>query len=218
MDTNQQPNNEYDTPQTGQPPAASPLTGKRVLIGLAAVIVVLSLVLMLINGKTQNKPTPSPSEITTTAPSQAEEVSPTPPSNGAYANPQLGVQFTYPPQVMVKDVSSDIITVSTIDAPPDPDAPATGMQISIISGNKVADQLELVRDLFKTPVIKDVVINGVAAKEISGYGQGMIEGKFVKFVEIYSGGKTYELSYFEGEPNFTKEDFDQIVASFKFSK
>ena len=191
----------------------SSFSGKQIFIGLAVVIVVLLLVLAAISGKspTQEDSPSSQSEGQSSYPTTQE-------TNGVYTNQTQGFQLNHPPQIMVKNISSDIVSVSSYDAPADPDAPATGMQIGIFSGNKVADNIDLAKDLFKTPLIKDIVVNGVAAKELSGYGQGMLEGKFIIFVEIYQDGKTYELSYFEGEPDFSKEDFEQILASFKFTK
>jgi hypothetical protein len=218
MEATQQSNTTYEEPQPQQQ-APSTLSGKRLLIGLGVLVVILVIVLAITGKSSQPQVTPEPTSVAETSPT-------TPVSTGVYNNQTTGISFAHPPHVIVNDISSDIITISTSspssehgDDSHGADDPhgATGAQISTFPGNKVADQLSLTRDLFITPYVKDIEIDGVVAKEISGYGKGMLEGKFIRFVEIYHGGKTYELSYFEGDPGFSKEDFDQIVTSFKFT-
>jgi hypothetical protein len=195
---------------------SSLLSGKNIFLGLGAFIVILLVILAAITGK--NKPS-APPQSTTTIPTErpVSHVSP-PETGGSYANATNGFAFKYPPQFMATNVNSDIITVASSNVAHDPDAPATGLHITTTKGDNVMTKLNTAKGLFQSPVIKNAIVDGAPAKELSGNGKGMLSGKFVRFVEVYKNGETTEFAYFEGDPQFTPEIFNNILTSFKFTK
>lgn len=210
MDSNQPTTPTYPSPQP------SLLSGRNIFIGLAVLIIILITVLSLITGK-KSDTTKTPSETIsqmekpTTYPTAAE-------TKGSYKNTIYGFHFNYPPEFTAKNVSSDIISVSSLDTPPNPDAPATGLQITVSKGDKTLTNLDLAKGIFQTPVVQDTTVGGIPAKELKGNGKSVLNGKFIRFVEVYKNGQTIEFAYFEGEPDFTQEVLASILSSFTFTK
>lgn len=194
-------------------------TQKPFLIGGGIVILVALVIITMSSNNTsnptsQNEPSQAPSGT------QSKEYKDTSATANwkEYRYNGLGFLFKYPPQFFAHTLSSDAIFISTSSTPHDPDELAMGLQITVTEGDVIQTNFDQARELFDTPMVEDVVIDGVQGKSLSGYGRGMLAGKYIKFVDIIQRGKTVELSYFEGDPNFTQETFEQIIATFKFAK
>lgn len=218
MDT--QPNIENSSStqasyQQSEKPALLSERNKMIGVGVILLIAVLGLFITLfpMNSSKQPGAKISPT-VEILAPTAATAVN----KGGSYASSVYGFQFDYPEQFFAKNVSSDIISISSLGTVADPDEPATGLQMTISKGDNGVTNLSKAKDLFQTPVIKDLTVGGAPAKELSGLGKGIVNGKFVRFVEVFKNGQTVEFAYFEGEPEFTPEIFNNLLLNFKFTR
>lgn len=181
---------------------------------LVGIFLTLLLISNVRNSKHQQLPPPS-GTISKVSPTQQQKVVPTSPWK-VYTQSAYNFQFTYPSSLFVQNTAADSIAITSSTATIDPDAPVTGIQITVTPGNTINDHFDLSGDLFTTPTVENVVVGGMSGKAMSGYGVGMLQGKYIKFVDVLDRGNTIQLSYFDGDPNINKATFEQILTSFKF--
>jgi hypothetical protein len=166
------------------------------------------------NQNTQQRKSSSQA-TTTTSPTAPQAIAPTS-AWKVYTQTTHGFQFTYPSALYANNTTADSVSVNSYNTPADPDAPVTGIQITVTQGNTITDHFDLIKDLFANPTLGDVIVGGMSAKAMSGYGTGVLAGKYIKYVDVLNRGETIQIGYFEGDPQITQATFDQLLTTLKF--